>query len=351
MKNNRKEEFDVLRTLIIISAIVLHYNSRFGLGILAFPSIFVQKQIFNVGSFFFFTSGYMAHQIYLVKFQNNGVKTTLKIWKKGLEIFLLYIGYINFMRLSIGASIPTNLYDFIYDHKFYTKVLFTFAILYLVSPILIALYSRAKYLFLLLIFLLFSIYSFWFYFPISATLINSEIVGIFLGMGNKQVYYPFIPAIITYGLGFLVAAFEQQLIFKAYQLKILSWVSLSILVLHSLLIKSSTAYKYTMNLQLIELLATSIFIFLSLILTRRLLLLKTVKSILNKKAVILVGTKSLTFYITSNMILGFLSFPPDSIMLGKIIVFLLLFLLTYLITAWHFYSDYYGKLLRNGSTS
>ena len=81
MNNRRKEEFDILRTLIIISAIILHYSNRFDLGILDFPFRFVQKQIFNVGSFFFFTAGYMAHQIYLVRFQNDAVKTIISVFE------------------------------------------------------------------------------------------------------------------------------------------------------------------------------------------------------------------------------------------------------------------------------
>ncbi|WP_019507866.1 acyltransferase family protein [Pleurocapsa sp. PCC 7319] len=344
MNNRRKEEFDVLRALIIISAIILHFSNRFDLGILEFPSRFVQKQIFNVGSFFFFTAGYMAYKIYLVRFQNNAVKTTIKLLRKGLEILLVYIGYVTFLRLSTGASIPTDLYDFIYGHEFYTKVLVTFSAIYIVSPVIIALYWKSKQLCFLLISLIFSIYCVLLYVPSPETIIHSEIVGTFWGLGNKQISYPILPAIIIYFIGFYISSIEQQLISNTSQSRILSWASLPILVLHALFVASSDTYKATMNLEPIDLLTTSIFIFLSLIFMRRLLSLKIANSILTKKAIILIGSKTLTFYLTSNLILNFLTFPKESIMAGKIVVFLLLFALTYLVTAWNFYSDYYRKL-------
>lgn len=251
------------------------------------------------------------------------------------------------MRLSRGDSIPIDLYSFIYEHKFYTKVLFTFSILYLVSPIIISLYSRSKYLLPLLISLLFSIYCIFLYAPIPETLINSEMGGVFFGVGDQKVYYPIFPALIIYCIGFLVSCCAQQFSFNTYRAKILSWLPLSILVLHSLSIISSSTYKSIIGSEPINLLATCVFVSLSLILTRRLLLMERINSILTKKEFILIGTKTLTFYLISNMILGFLNFPREIVWTHKIIVFLLLFSLTYLITAWNFYSDYYSKLLRN----
>jgi hypothetical protein len=348
MENSRQEEFDVLRALTIISAIILHYNDRLDLGIFAFPSRFVQAEIFNVGSFFFFTAGYMAHQIYLVRFENNSTKTTSKIFRKGLEILFLYIVYITFMRLSTGASIPTDPYNFIYSHGFYTKVLFTFSIIYMISPIVIALYSKSRQLFLTLISLILAIYCFFLYAPLPETVINSEIIGVFLGIGKSKITYPILPALITYCIGFLLVLFDKKYISRSHHSRRLFWISISILVLHSLLTISFNTYRFAMNLQPVNVLATSIFVFLCLILTRYSLMFRAINILLTKKAFILIGVKTLTFYVVSNLVLGLLSFSKESVIGYKLIVFLSLFSVTYLATAWNFYSDRYFKLLRDG---
>ncbi len=56
---------------MILNACVLHFNNRLDLGVLAFPSRFIQSSIFNVGAFFFFTSGYMGYQVYLPRLKQG----------------------------------------------------------------------------------------------------------------------------------------------------------------------------------------------------------------------------------------------------------------------------------------
>ena len=343
MKTNRREEFDVLRALMIISAIILHFNNKFDLGSLALPSIFVQKQLFNVGSFFFFASGYMACKIYLPKFQKGNKKTATKIFKKSLEILFTYVGYITFMRLATGNLIPLHLYSFLFEHKFFTLVLFTFSVIFLISPSIIMIYERSKSLFLSFIFLLLGFYTFVIYAPIPENLMNSELTGILFGVGIKHLYYPIIPALIIYCLGFLIASYDGGARCQDRRSNALIWSSFLLLVIHSALCILSEYYRTIVHIKLLAPLVTSILIFISLLLIRYLLEIKKIRHALTKSEFILIGQKTLTFYVTSNMILSFLSLSEHNNILIKIVMFGCLFWLTYLVTKWSFYTDLVPK--------
>ena len=143
MDQKRFAEIDLLRTVIIISAFILHYDLRIGLGVMVTPSLFISRYIFTVGGFFFFVAGYMARNVYLPRFAKDPTETSRRIFFKGLKILLIYLSYVLLMRVVTGATIPDNLIAFIFDHNLTMKILFTFSFLFMLTPLI--LYCATNY--------------------------------------------------------------------------------------------------------------------------------------------------------------------------------------------------------------
>ncbi|NES19735.1 MAG: hypothetical protein F6K41_12600 [Symploca sp. SIO3E6] len=342
----RQEEFDVLRALLIINAIIIHFHERCDLELLAIIPLFIHDQGFRVGNFFFFTSGYMGYKIYLNRFKENK-KTVIKLFKKGLQIFLLYIGYITFMRLAMGSWFPVNIYEFLFYHRFFNAVLCTFSVLFLISPIFIFIYTKSKNIFLVCTLLLFSVYAVFIYSPIPENIVNSELSGVLLGIGSKSIYYSIVPALITYCLGFLIASYDKITISEEHQSGLLLWIPFLVLTVHSVLVVLSESYRTFVNMKVLVPLVSSILVFSSLLLIRFLLLNKIIRTTLTKPEFMLIGKKTLIFFVTSNMILGFLNLSEQSPMLNKFVIFSVLLWLTYIVAAWSFYSELYKKANQN----
>lgn len=345
MKASRNLEFDILRTLVIISAIIIHFHQRFDLGLLAAPSMFIQKNIFNVGSFFFFTSGYMTYKIYLPRFLKSSQETTEKILKKGVEILFIYILYITFMRLATGDSILFEPYPFLFEHKFFTKVLFTFSILFLISPIVLILYAKSKQLFWSSFLFLIIIYWTVTYLSIPEGLIDSQLSGVFLGVGANRLHYPVLPALIVFCIGFFIASYDHYFTPRVEKQKALFFVPLVLFTLHSILAILSNRYEQLINIKIIEIFVSPILVFITLLVFRQILVIGPgkVKSMLVKPEFLLIGINTFVFYITSNLILGFLSLTEQNLLVTKLALFGFLFTLTYLITSWSFWSGFYQK--------
>lgn len=334
----RNREFDISRAVFIIIAIILHYNSRFNLGFIAKPFLFFNSNFFNVGTFFFFTAGYMGHSIYLKKIENNSLGTTFKIVKKGSGILFLYIGFIIFMRLATQSAIPHHPYVFIFRHYFFTKVLFMFSILYILSPILLAIYSRSKPSFFILIAIIYIIYVF----PFSYDWLSEEWMGVLFRVGSKGIEYCLFSSLISYSIGFLFSIIDKNYISKNSNLKLFGLASILILVCHYFFM-SSYQYWPIAHSRGIYILTTSTLPFMCILMVRTLLTSKRIGTFITYTPIMVIGIKTLTFYVVSNMILGFVRYTVEPALSYKLVVFFFLFAITYLFTSWHFYSEIHAK--------
>ena len=142
--NKREIDFDLLRAFIIFSALILHYNSNIYISFLAVPSMTIQKYFFTVGGFFFFTAGYMARKVYLDRYLHSPNQISKKVFLKGLSILAMYLFYVLFMHIFTETKLPNSFISFVFDHKFFAKILFTFAILFMLTPIILYLYVNAQ---------------------------------------------------------------------------------------------------------------------------------------------------------------------------------------------------------------
>lgn len=330
---NRNIEFDLLRSLIITSAVVLHFSNHYNLGVFPYPFRLINSELFNVGNFFFFTAGYMGHSIYFNRSNIENFSKYIKIFKKGFLILSVYLFFIIIMRLFTDTTVPDNLYDFIWSHRFYTKVLVTFSFVYLVSPFVISLFKKSK-----LVFFIIFISLYLSYIPsYSEVTGKSYLFGILLGLGDKAIYYSFVASLIVYCIGFIASFVESTFILNNKGI----YVSAILLIfVHLLLINLFPFYKSIIHNRKIWLLATSVLIYSSTFTLRYFLLNKEILTFFNKEAVLLIGVKSLTFYVLSNLFLGLLSIPGNYGLLHNFLIFASVFFLSYLFTYWHFLSDF-----------
>ena len=329
MVKNRKIDFDVLRSIVILSAFILHYNGNIQIGLLSSPSHFVQTRIFSVGGFFFFTAGYMAYKIYLPKFIENPNGVSWKLLKKGVMIIVIYLSYVLFMHIFTGTIIPENATSFILKHRFYTKVLFTFSILFIITPLILKAVSTHPritfYLFLLTTGIVIFYNGQW--------EIPIKYKRIFLD--RKLFLYPILPSLVVYFFGFGAALFERKwkLNFSSRKLII---ISISILVVHSALCKFSYTYFKIIGNKQHFVIIESITPFLAIIIINYLLEHDAIRRFLSSEKILCIGVYSLHFYVISNLILGLLQIPNDSSQIFKLLGLFGTGTLAYIFTYWRF---------------
>ncbi|WP_419658211.1 uncharacterized protein Dvar_71520 [Desulfosarcina variabilis str. Montpellier] len=155
---NRDISFDIFRSLIITSAIVLHFNNRFTLGVFAYPFRFIDSHLFNVGNFFFFTAGYMGYLNYYKNNKRNIQYDSIKSIKKGFYILFVYCSFVTFMRVLTNTNIPNNFFDFFWNHRFYAKVLVTFSFVYIMSPVILKIFKVNKIVSIILFIIVYLVY-------------------------------------------------------------------------------------------------------------------------------------------------------------------------------------------------
>ncbi|MBI4707806.1 MAG: hypothetical protein HY761_07785 [Candidatus Omnitrophica bacterium] len=214
VRYDRDIAFDLLRAIIIFSALILHYDTNFHISIFAKPSRIFQAYIFTIGGFFFFTTGYMARKIYLKRFLQRPKQVSKKIFFKGFSILILYLVYVFLMHILTETKIPKSLITFIFDHKFFTKILFTFSILFMLTPIILFLYTRTPKLIiamLALITLLVIIYDQNWIIPHSLKVIFFD---------RNLFLYSLFPSLVVYAGGFITANWESKISKSSASLKI-----------------------------------------------------------------------------------------------------------------------------------
>jgi hypothetical protein len=347
----RNQEFDVLRTLIILNAFLLHFNQKYDLGFLASPSVFFQKHIFSVGTFFFFTSGFMAHRFYLKKFTYAPGNAALKLVRKGFQILLIYLAYVTFMRLMLGDQLPLDPYEYIYNHGYFTKVLFAFSVMYIVSPAIIFSYVKSPKIFYAVLGLFFlSWILLRHHLPVQ--LGSTVTIGFLFGAGEKSVFYALVPTLIVYQLGFICSALSNRLTSKnhsgcpteendfnhgkkPFRNKLLA-ISGAILLGHTTLTIVSGRYAGISTRPEVFVVLSSIFVFLCIYIFQALLRKLTVAEWIQTKQLTIVGIESLTFYVLSNLFLGFTRLPANSHLSYKCIILATITALTWQIVTWSY---------------
>jgi hypothetical protein len=333
MGQKRFEEIDLLRALIIISAFILHYDLRIGLGVIVKPSLFISRYIFTVGGFFFFVAGFMARNVYRPRFANDPKETSTRIFLKGLQILLIYLSYVLLMRIFTGITIPNNFMGFIYDHKLTMKILFTFSFLFMLTPAILYLASNYQKTLLSLVIALFMFFIFY----NSAWPMSFEIKKIFID--RSLSVYPLIPALIIYVFGYVAGIFDKQFFNKVSKIhfSILSILLIGayVLILHSGFIRNWKCFT------IIE----AITPYLMILLARQLLAWKVAKNYLLRPKFLCIGINSLSFFVISNILVVLLQLTHQSQVNLKLIAFVSTGFIAYLLTYWHSNSSLYLKSL------
>lgn len=331
MELPRYKEFDLLRAIIIFSAFLLHYNSNIGIGLLAKPSLIVQFNIFTVGGFFFFTAGYMARTIYLKRFLEHPGKISKSVFIKGLNISILYLTYVLFMHVATETELPNDLLSFIFDHQFYTVVLLTFSVLFMLTPIFLFLYSRTPKLSLVLTILL----------TLSVAGYDQKWIipyALKMILFDRDLFlYPLFPALLIYAGGFVLAGTESRFSQDSPSIgKIIP--ILGVVFIHLVLINQNGLYAQIIadknNFTILEIITP----YFSILIARYLISNSHVKKIVLSPQVLCIGVFSLHFYFISNLLLGLLNITKNSGSITKLSGFIGIAFLSYLFTLWRFES-------------
>jgi len=333
MNQQRYTDIDLLRTLIIISAFILHYDLRIGLGVIATPSLFISRYIFTVGGFFFFVAGYMARNIYLPRFANDAKETSTRIFLKGLQILLIYLSYVLLMRIFTGTSIPNNVMGFIYDHKLTMKILFTFSFLFMLTPAILYLacnYNKTLIAMVITMLLFFIFYK-------SAWPISFEIKKMFID--RTFSVYPLMPALIIYAFGYMAGIFDKQFFNKISSAKwsifVLSLLGAYVLTWH---------YGFIRNWKCFTIIE-SITPYLMILLARQILTWQVAKKYFLRPNILCIGINSLSFFVISNILVVLLQLTHQSQVTLKLIAFASTGVMAYILTSWHSNSSLYLKSL------
>jgi hypothetical protein len=333
MSQKRYTDIDLLRTLIIISAFILHYDLRIGLGVIAAPSLFISRYIFTVGGFFFFVAGFMARNVYLPRFANDPKETSTRIFLKGLQILLIYLSYVLLMRIFTGITIPNNFMGFIYDHRLTMKILFTFSFLFMLTPAILYLasnYNKTLIAMAITMSLFFTFYN-------STWPISFEIKKMFID--RTLSVYPLMPALIIYAFGYVAGIFDKQFYSKISSAK-LSIISLTLLGAYALTVH----YGFIRNWKCFTIIE-SITPYLMILLARQILTWQVAKHYLLRPTILCIGINSLSFFVISNILVVLLQLTHQSHLTLKLIAFASTGVIAYLLTYWHSNSSLYLKSL------
>lgn len=342
MKQKRIIDLDILRTLIILSALLQHFDSRFSIAFLSAPSTVVQKYIFTVGGFFFFTAGYMARKVYLARYLENPRYHSKIIFFKGLKILSLYITYVIFMHILTNADIPKDINIFLFDHMFFTKVLFTFGLLYMITPLFLFLFANHKKSLVITVVMI----TFFVVLYDSHWSIPYEFK--ILMLDRRLFLYPLFPSIVVYAMGFAISNFEINYNRDVYSFRMTLYI-LTVLCIHLFLITKIQPYTELFHNKQHFALVESITPYMAIIAIRYLTSINSIYKYLSTPYFLCVGIFSLHFYVISSLLIGVLSLSKESEPGTKLLGFIGICLLSYMFTFWRFRSVYEIKSLTKRS--
>lgn len=329
----RDSSIDFLRSIIILNAFVLHLNSKIGLGIVAYPSRIIQGFIFSVGAVFFYLSGYFSRTIYYSKYEQNPKLLSCQLLIKGIQIILLYFLYVYSMHIITNSALPDGFINFTFHHEFFTKVLFTFGVLFIITPVYLYLYKNVisvLYFGLLVIFVVVVCYN-------TSWDISSLFKIVFFD--RKLFFYPLLPSILIYSAGFFISDLELRGKFSFYTLTSF-WIAVIALSAHLTACYLFTDYKFLVikNRQIYTLIEM-ITPLMAIIVIKHLFKVRLFAELCKSKYSICIGIYSLHFYVISNMLIGLLQIRNDNDRLDKILTFFVIASLSYLCTLWKFESN------------
>jgi len=315
---NRDKVFDFLRSVAVFSALIFHYHCKVYLGILVKPFLLIVNYLFTIGGFFFFVSGFMSYRIYYVRFLENPLETSRYLIKKGLFILLVYFVYLVFMYVLTSTQIPSDIVDFLLMHNFFSKVLFTFGVLFLLTPFFLFLYSRFRFFPYFCLFLL----------PLVDFYCQEKMTDkFFLFIASNPIFgYPLLPSLFVFVSGFLLsmlpARYERAAFFLA--------LAIFVFVLVSDDFRTKIFVKDRKYFTFIE----SITPFCCAFVLRPVMTLVSRFYFIDKFLVI--GRDSLVFYVLSNMFIVLADIGPEDTRSVRFLGLVFILFLAYLFTYWHF---------------
>ncbi len=329
-ENKRDLEFDLLRALIIFSALILHYDINVELGVFASPSLLFEKYFFTMGGFFFFTTGYMAQKIYAPRFRSNPLGLSKSLFLKGGGILLMYLAYVYGMHILTAAKLPGSLIAFVYDHRFFTKALFTFSIVIMTLPAFLLaqkIYSGAFWLFLITAAAAIIYYNSGL--PVSDTLKKV--------LFDRELFlYPFIPSFFVLFAGFLISEFVNK-----YNpgLNVSAGAAILLIAVHVILTMLWEGYADVAFNRNWFTFWEGVTPFLFILIFKKIISVERISKIASSPYVLCIGVYSLHFYFISNLLLGLSSITKKADMPLKIGGFVIILALAYLFTYWRMSAD------------
>ena len=234
------------------------------------------------------------------------------------------------MRIFTNKDVPKDLLSFLFDHRFFTKVLFTFGLLYILTPCFLYLYKN--YQRTLIIFLVIS--------SIFIVVIYNHEMNIpytikKLLLDRTLFLYPILPALTVYSVGFFIANKEIG-ICRHKSTSGMGACAFLIIFIHLFLVKIIPQYKEIVSNKQYFTLIESLTPYMVILVARYLITIKTIYNYVSSPRLLCIGILSLHFYVISNLFIGLLSIPRESDPLIKLFGLLGVGFLSYLFTSWRF---------------
>ena len=344
--DQREIEFDILRSIVIISSIILHFDTNFDIRALSSPFSFIQNNFFTVGAFFFFNAGVMAYKVYIPRYREMSFTHSLNIAKKGLIILLIYFTYITIMRLISNTELPTCLLDYIFKHPFFLKALFSFGILYTTIPfILVPIYRNEKAMY---------------YFPILLYLI---VIGslaflelpywtMMIFIDRSKFLYALLPSYIIFFIGMLFGrSLSDSEIDKRTVMFLNNNLALTIFIFYTfLLIINSLFFDCTIHnhASIAPIREAMTLCFCAILCKKILSKFRPLYRLLSNQKFVSFGVESLTTYVVGNMIIALIIDYCSDDLVEKACILCSILLLTYFVSTWKKDSRILNRQLKQG---
>jgi hypothetical protein len=328
----REIEFDILRSIIIISSIILHFDTNFDIRALSSPFSFIQNHFFTVGAFFFFTAGVMAYRVYIPRYREKSFIHSLNIAKKGLIILLIYFTYITVMRLISNTEFPSCLLDYIFKHPFFLKALFSFGILYTTIPfILVLMYRNGKvmYYFPILLYLIVIV---------SLTFLELPYWTMMIFIDRSKFLYALLPSYIIFFIGMLfgrslsASAIEKSpVMFLDNNLALTSFIFYTFLLIINSLFFDFTIHNHASIAPIREAMTLC---FCVILFKKILLKLRPLYRLFSNQKFVSFGVESLTTYVVGNMMVALIINYCSDNLVEKVCILCSILLFTYFVSTW-----------------
>jgi hypothetical protein len=329
--SKRDISYDILRSVVIINALILHFDTKFNLSLAAYPFKMVQSCFFTVGAFFFFTAGVMAYAVYVPRFKDNSTGMTIKLILKGLKIYAIYIFYLLIMKIALGIKIEGGVIDFLLRHGLFLKVLFTFGTLYICAPLFIYLVDKTRQsVYFLLILTILT------YLVLETGLRGNDDYRMLL-VDRQQFLYPILPSFIMFFLGMVFCIFEQNnghtfFAFNSLR-KNVFYVFVVVLILICAFNKLYLNHIFFENAVFVSF-RESIVIVAAVLFTKSLLKYSIrIRGALENWSGLCFGVKSLAAYVTGNILIGLITAKFHLLGVKLFILFTIIWI-TYLVSYW-----------------